>query len=312
LEHPDVSRMMRGPSRLRFKVFWRRQTEELDAVPPPPDRSWPTRIAWGVLIGGFALVLTRASVATVVRVHGTGMDPTISDGDGVLLIRSTLSLEAGDIVVYDPTLPSPAEETLAEELHGQDPTGDSQFGDFDPAQGPLPNTAVVDVEGVEKRWGRLSRAKSGPKGPPATYRIGRVLALPGDAVSFHVPNVPLGLAINGVPLRTESATARDDAEQEGTALTRIEMGPQGPYQVRPSTQLAWPGMVLPDDNGPVQIRADGYLIVADNRDESACCDSRAIGWVPSDHVRGEIALRIRAHAPTTQEGREATRVQWLP
>ena len=106
---------MRGPLRRPYKVFWRRENDEdEDEAPVPSDKSWPTRVAWGVLLGGFALVMTRASIATVVRVHGTGMDPTISDGDGVLLVRSTLALEAGDIVVYDPTpRPRPAEDVDA-------------------------------------------------------------------------------------------------------------------------------------------------------------------------------------------------------
>ena len=302
---------MPGPLRRLSKVFWRRDSDDQEQAPPPPDNSWPTRIAWGVLIGGFALVLTRASVATVVRVHGAGMDPTISDGDGVLLVRSTLALEAGDIVVYDPT-PPPEPQPEPDELPGGDPRDAASFGPADELQPALPNTAVVDVEGVEKRWGRLSRADSVTPGPPASYRIGRILALPGDAVSFHVQDAPLGIAVNGVPLRAEADSALGESEPASASLTRLEMGPQGPYRVRPATEVSWPGMVLPEENGPVQIRAAGYLIVADNRDESACCDSRAIGWVPAEHIRGEIALRIRARAPTTREGRRATRVEWLP
>lgn len=301
---------MREPLRRPYKVFWRRETDT-DEAPAPSDKSWPTRLAWGVLIGGFALVITRASVATVVRVHGTGMDPTISDGDGVLLVRSTFALEAGDIVVYDPTPPPPALEDPDETLPGEDPAPTPNPGEPHDASTPLPNTAVVDVEGAERRWGRLSRKKMNPQGPPASYRIGRVLALPGDAVSFRVPNAPLGLAINGAPLGQEPAQDEQD-EQDEQARTRTERGPQGSYQVHPATSLEWPGMLLPSDTGPVQIRADGYLIVADNRDESACCDSRAIGWVSSEHIRGEIVLRIRARPPTTREGSDAKRVEWLP
>ena len=139
---------------------------------------------------------------------------------------------------------------------------------------PLPNTAVVDVEGVEKRWGRTQqRRQPQPAGPPASYRIGRVLARPGDAVSFHVPDAPLGLAVNGQPLRAETLGPTEIPDPLG--IRALEIGPQGPYQVHPASFVSWPGMVLPEDTGPVQIRAEGYLIVADNRDESACCDSRA-------------------------------------
>ena len=51
-------------------------------------------------------------------------------------------------------------------------------------------------------------------------------------------------------------------------------------------------MGLPADGGPYEMPADGYLLVADNRDEGACCDSRAIGWVHADQLRGEIMLRL--------------------
>ena len=51
-------------------------------------------------------------------------------------------------------------------------------------------------------------------------------------------------------------------------------------------------MRLPGDAGPLEVEADGYLVIADNRDEGACCDSRALGFVGPERIRGEIVLRL--------------------
>ena len=283
-----------------------------------PDRSWPTRIAWGVLIGGFALVVTRASVATVVRIHGDGMAPTILDGDGVVLLRGAMSIERGDIVVYDPTPPPPPPEPAEpDELPGEEGEGAPQ-GRKAPTGAELRNTAVVDVEAVERRWDRMASTDA-PSGPPESYRLGRVLAVPGDAVTFFVPDAPLGLAINGAPLVHEPAEPRrilvdGEAQMRATAFELAgEDEASGGYKVLVATDVpAWEALELPRDQGPIELRAEGYLIVADNRDESRCCDSRALGWISPDRLRGEIAVRIAASPPTTADGPDARRVQWLP
>ncbi len=297
--------------------MFRRKPPSDEAPKPRPDRSWPTRIAWGVLGGVFLLVVTRASVATVVRVHGDGMAPTILDGDAVLLLRSTRSLEAGDIVVYDPT-PMPEMVDAATEAPLPGEAGES--GLADPARDPgssLVNTAVVDVEEVERRFERMKGpAAEGPTAPPAAYRLGRVIAVPGDAVTFNVPDAAMGLAINGVPMHQEPApprrspTATGDHEMRAAAF---EVAGETRFEVLEATQtIHWEGMELPIDDSPVQIRAEGYLIVADNRDESRCCDSRALGWIHPERVRGEIAARIASKPPTTRDGEDARRIQWLP
>ena len=38
-----------------------------------PDKSFATRAAWGVIFAGMGLLAVRASVATVVKIHGDGM-----------------------------------------------------------------------------------------------------------------------------------------------------------------------------------------------------------------------------------------------
>jgi hypothetical protein len=47
------------------------------------------------------------------------------------------------------------------------------------------------------------------------------------------------------------------------------------------------------------MEADGYLVIADNRDEGACCDSRALGFVEAGRIRGEIVLRLGGATPVT-------------
>src|SRR5688572_3555453 len=80
--------------------------------PRPRDRSWSTRLAWLVLVGGAGIVVARLSFATVVQLHGDGMAPTLLDGDHVLLVRGQWTIERGDVIVYDPrpplVVPAPA------------------------------------------------------------------------------------------------------------------------------------------------------------------------------------------------------------
>ncbi|MCA9687501.1 MAG: S24/S26 family peptidase, partial [Myxococcales bacterium] len=161
-----------------------------------------SRVAWFTLAAATLLVLTRASVATVVQIHGDGMAPTIIDGESVLMVRGALGIEAGDIVVYDPSPPPPYQESEADRdvakrpLDG--PAGPSE-GErvIDPdrlARGELRNTAVVDVDDVESNWQRVrERGQQAPR----NFRVGRVLAVPGDTVTFHVPDAALGLVVNG-------------------------------------------------------------------------------------------------------------------
>lgn len=290
---------------------------EAEAKRRKPDRSWPTRIAWGVLIGAFALVVTRASIATVVKIHGHGMAPTIADGDAVLLLRSTRSIEAGDIVVYDPTpMPQSIDPSEPPPPGAPDTRGHGLADpDADPS-GQLVNTAVVDVEAVERRFERMRGEEAAPpEAPPTSYRLGRVLAVPGDAVSFNVTEGALGLAINGAPIESEPAPPRRDSDESSRTMraAAYERAGETRYEVLVGTQPPrWPGMELPFEDNPVQIRATGYLIVADNRDEGACCDSRELGWIAPERVRGEIAARIAASPPTTRDGDDAKRVTWLP
>jgi signal peptidase I len=284
---------------------------------PPRARSWSTRIAWLVLVGGTGLILTRASLATVIQIHGDGMAPTILDGESVIMVRGTWGIEPGDLVVYDPTPPSEAcgagacddDEAEREGSERRPGLGDSPAGrQIDTqrrANGELHNTAVVDVDEVENNWQRVR--ERGARVQPRNFRVGRVLAVPGDTVTFHVPNVALGLVVNGVPLQQKpddpirlvlagkpapGEDPRDLATPRLRALAWETLGDTRYPVLLGDGDDRWPGIGLPDDLGPLELQAEGYLILADNRNEGACCDSRAIGWVPAANIRGELVVRL--------------------
>jgi signal peptidase I len=280
--------------------------------PPPRERSTSTKVAYCVLVGGGVLLLTRAMLATVIQVHGDGMAPTILDGESVVMIRGTWGIESGDLVVYDPT--PPPEEACDDEApdaarRPSPAPGPSEGGAAVDEQrtprGELQDAAVVDVDDVENNWQRVRDRDN--RARPRNFRIGRVLARPGDTVTFHVPDVALGLVINGSPLqqklddpirlvlagRGAPGEEREDIDTPRLRTIAWETLGDTRYPILPGTAgSSWPAIPLPDDLGPIEIRAEGYLILADNRDEGACCDSRAIGWVAAEKVRGEVVLRL--------------------
>jgi signal peptidase I len=281
-----------------------RRAEPEDEVPDHAgERSWTTRLAWFVLVGGAALLVVRCGVATVVEIHGDGMAPTLLSGDHVVLVRGTWGLAAGDLIVYDP---SPA--TVAPEPPSPSPAlpgareGRGLPRNDGPRQ-PLRNTAVVDVDDLElgDEWKAVQRRSGVDQPAPRSLRVGRILAVPGDRVVFGDPAGVLGLVINGRPLMQEiGATLRlairgpqdPPARPRGTATEAVG---DRRYQIllaAPGQPPRWPGIGLPGDAGPVEVEADGYLVIADNRDEGACCDSRALGFVPAARIRGEIVLRL--------------------
>jgi hypothetical protein len=249
-----------------------------------------------MLLGIGAVVFARASLATIVQVHGDGMAPTIVDAESVVMVRGTWGIEHGDILVYDPTPPNEAQsEPELEPLPPRTTPGPIDEGrTIDPGRKPrgeLRNTAVVEVDELEDNW---SRVRGQDEARPRGYRVGRVLAGPGDTVTFHVPNVALGLLINGSPI----------AQKPDESIVWETLG-SARYPILAGTEsTSWPGIGLPDNLGALEVQAQGYLILADNRDEGACCDSRVLGWIPVDKIRGEVVLRLTGDA-----GRG---MQWLP
>ncbi len=307
---------------------------------PPQGRdrpkTWSTKLAAAVLLGGAALVFTRAALATVIQIHGDGMAPTILDGESVVMMRGSWRIESGDLVVYDPSPPpppyfedpgdrlwSPEDDRLASPRG----TGEGRRA-IDPArgsQGELHNTAVVEVEQVETNWARVrDRGRAAPR----SFRVGRVLAVPGDTVTFHVVDAALGLSINGRrltqklddPIRLVLAgkpapgeEAREVSSPRLRALAWESLG-DSRYPVLMTTVAPhWEGMALPEDLGPIEVRAEGYLILADNRDEGACCDSRALGWIPKAKLWGELVLRLAGDPGASPDSDPRSRgLAWLP
>ncbi len=279
-------------------MFFRRDPEP-ESPPPSADKSLATRIAWTVLLGGAALVVLRCSLATVVEIHGDGMAPNLLSGDHVLFVRGTWGIRRGDLVVYDPVAPAPPP---APERPPELPGERSQPGKRPHSPGPrdrLRNAAVVDPAelGMEGDW-KAVQARSGVDqgGPPRTLRVARVLAVPGDLVTFGDPRGALGLAVGGAPLAQKPAeSVRLGPAKRASAFENLG---DLRYQVLASSAAAdlWPGVGVPAEGGPYEIPAEGYLLVADNRDEGACCDSRAIGWVSPEQIRGEIVLRLGGSA----------------
>jgi len=92
-----------------WNPFRRADPEDDELAARAGERTWPTRLAWLILVGGAAALVLRCGVATVVEIHGDGMAPTLLTGDHVLLIRGTWGLGAGDLIVYAPPPPAPPE-----------------------------------------------------------------------------------------------------------------------------------------------------------------------------------------------------------
>ena len=284
-----------------------------------------------VLVGGGALIALRATVATVVQIHGDGMAPTIVDGDTVLLVRGKWSLDPGDIVVYDPT-PAPVDgdtSPLPEPAPGHDQEDQDHPDARKAPVKQLRNTAVVDKDEFEGNWERV-KDRSGVNAMPASVlRLGRVLAQPGDTVTFNVEGAAMGLSVNGSPVQRKDSDPmrivlrgqpvlgedREDVEKPRLRGTAYEWVGDVRYPVltNSSPRANWGAMALPPDRGPVEVTAPGYLILADNREEGACCDSRAVGWVTPEHVRGEVVARLAGDSRVTPDlDPRARGLQWLP
>lgn len=117
--------------------------------------------------------------------------------------------------------------------------------------------------------------------------IKRLVAVPGDTVEMHNKL----LVINGEPVHyAKLGTAQDalDAEHTWPAVRLTE-------QVgKTSHTIQWlPGITARDDFGPIVVPKDQFLMLGDNRDNSA--DSRYIGFVPRELLIGR-AERILVSA----------------
>ncbi len=295
-------------------------------------RPWSKRLAWTVLVGGVAVVGLRVMFATVVRVHGDGMAPTLVDGEHVLLLRGQWSIERGDVVVYATTTQAPSSPATATPPEQDAPRARTDDGrEFpDARRSPtrdLRNTAVVDPdefgEALDDNWRRVQKRAEIGIGTVQAYRVGRVLAVPGERISLVDDRDGLGLVVEGQRVEQKAGSTIDvplrDADGP-TALRRTlwEQAGERRYLVldRGTTTDDWSRITLGQGAPGEPFVAPGYLVLADNRDEGRCCDSRAIGWIEPDALRGEVLVRLGA--PTAQgpqgggQGAEHRGFLWKP
>lgn len=141
----------------------------------------------------------------------------------------------------------------------------------------LPLTDVVLARTGEPQRGDVVTFSSPLDG---TRLIKRVVALPGDTVAMHHSV----LVVNGQPATYADAQAVLEPLEGGALLhaTRLtETLPGTP--ARRVQQLD--GVTARRDFDPVQVPADSYLVLGDNRDNSA--DSRYIGFIPRHLLIGQ-------------------------
>jgi len=104
-----------------------------------------------------------------------------------------------------------------------------------------------------------------------TRLVKRVIGLPGDVVEMRDNR----LTINGIQARYSSVEHTADAifaiESYGEMTHRIELAPTGVSRF--------------STFGPVKVPEDRYLVLGDNRDNSA--DSRVRGFIPRGEIVGD-------------------------
>jgi signal peptidase I len=110
--------------------------------------------------------------------------------------------------------------------------------------------------------------------------VKRLVALPGDRVEMRDKQLRInGVAADYAPLGWASEQPADGVVVAALRLRETAGGPPHVVQwLRPEGGAGY------DDFGPIVIPADHYLMLGDNRDNSA--DSRWFGLVPRDRLVG--------------------------
>lgn len=158
----------------------------------------------------------------------------------------------------------------------------------------LPLTDVVLARTGEPQRGDVVTFSSPLDG---TRLIKRVVALPGDVVEMKNER----LILNGEPARytgleTVTEPMEGGGQIEAQRLTE-HIGPEGANAA--GHRVQWlPGVNARSSFGPLMVPADSYLVLGDNRDNSA--DSRYIGFVPRPLLIGQahrvlVSADIKGH-----------------
>ena len=158
----------------------------------------------------------------------------------------------------------------------------------------LPLTDVVLARTGEPQRGDVVTFSSPLDG---TRLIKRVVALPGDVVEMKNER----LILNGEPARyTGLETVLEPLDggdhTEAQRLTE-NISPHGANA--DGHRVQWlPGVNARSSFGPLMVPADSYLVLGDNRDNSA--DSRYIGFVPRPLLIGQahrvlVSADIKGH-----------------
>jgi signal peptidase I len=152
----------------------------------------------------------------------------------------------------------------------------------------IPLTDVIVTRLADPRRGDIVTFSSPQDG---RRLIKRVIGLPGDRIAMRDKQ----LTINGAAVRyTPGEFVREDS---GTATAELALRLEETLDGR-AHPIQWlSGIRNAPDFGPLVVPADQYLMLGDNRDNSA--DSRYIGLVPRDLLIGR-AERILVSAAITQ------------
>ena len=123
-----------------------------------------------------------------------------------------------------------------------------------------------------------------PRDPKQTY-VKRVIGLPGDTIAMRGKK----LFINGVAAGYAELGLDDEPLARGVKALHVEeTTSDGAHEIQ------WLSRRLPqDDFGPIEVPADHYLMLGDNRDNSE--DSRFFGLVARENIIGR-AERILVSA----------------
>ncbi|MEO5737397.1 MAG: signal peptidase I [Variovorax sp.] len=152
----------------------------------------------------------------------------------------------------------------------------------------VPLTDVIVAKTAEPQRGDIVTFSSPADG---TRLIKRLVALPGDVVEMRHKR----LVINGQPdSYVPQGAGIEPVPGVAGGLRALRMEEQGAAPSSPQRTIQWlPDVAARDEFGPTTVPADHFLMLGDNRDNSA--DSRYFGLVPRKLLIGR-AERILVSA----------------